>query len=587
MPLPRKWHFVLVNILLYFTILMLAVLSKFLNQKSEKISSAALTVAFFGLISRLFGLWRDRLLAGKFGAGENLDIYYAAFKIPDLLYNLLIVGIISSVFLPVFYEYSTKDKDEAWRFSGNILNVLLIALVLFSAILILFAPALMYIIAPGFDKPSHDLAIKISRILFLSPFLLGISAFVSALLQAFSRFLITSLAPIFYNVGIIFGIIVLTPSFGIFGIAYGVILGALMHLTIQLPSLYHIGFMPFKGINFKDTGLRKVIKMWLPRTLGLAALQINGIVMTAIASVLATGSIAVFNFADNLRWVPVGMIGVAFSTAAFPAMSLAYAKGQNDLFLKRFSLAVRQTLFMVIPFSLLFFVFRAHIVRIILGTGEFGWDATRLTAAILGLFSFSIFASALLPLFTRAFFVFHNTKTPVFINVVSMAINIVLSFLFVWVFIKFPILSEALAGFLKIEDIQGVAILGLPLAVTFASIINIVWHWLDLKKHVGDFGISEIKKSVFKIIIASFFAIVSAYGGLYSFGGIFNTHTFLGLFSQTFLAFILSAAVYLATAFILKSEEMLMLNMPATLFNWHGIKKPEPVPAGESLDDQY
>ena len=566
---------------------MFAILGKFLNQRSEKISSAALTVAFFGLISRAFGLWRDRLLAGRFGAGETLDIYYAAFKVPDLLYNIFIVGVISSVFLPIFYEYSTKDKNRAWQFSGNVLNVLLVALVLFSAVLVLFAPLLIYIVAPGFDKSAHDLTVKISRILFLSPLLLGASAFVSALLQAFSRFLITSLAPVFYNLGIIFGILFLVPKFGILGLAYGVILGALLHLLIQLPSLYHIGFTPLKNINFKDAGLRKVFKLWLPRTIGLAALQINGIIVTSIASFLAAGSIAVFNFADNLRWVPIGIFGVAFSTAAFPAMSLAYARGQNDLFLKRFSLAVRQTLFIVIPLSLLFFVFRAHIVRIILGTGHFGWDATRLTAAVLGIFSFGIFASALLPIFTRVFFIFHNTKTPVFINVVSAAINIFLSFLFVSIFIKFPVLSRILAEFLKVGDMNEAAILGLPLAFTISSMISISWYWFVLKNHVGDFGISEIKKSVVKITLASFFSIVSAYIGLYFFGNILNTHTFLGLFSQTFLSFALSGAVYLIAAFILKSEEILMLNMPATLFNWRGIKNPEPVPAGESLDDQY
>ncbi len=566
---------------------MFTILGKFLNSRSEKISSAAITIAIFGLISRLFGLWRDRLLAGQFGASRTLDVYYAAFKIPDLVYNLLIVGIISSVFLPVFYEYSTKDKNEAWRFSGNVLNVLLLALTLFSALLVLLAPLLIYLVAPGFDKASHDLTVKISRILFLSPLLLGVSAFASALLQAFSRFLVTSLAPIFYNLGIIFGIMFLVPKFGIWGLAYGVILGAFLHLFIQLPALYSIGFRPLKRINFKDIGLTKVVKLWLPRTIGLAALQINGIVMTAIASLLSTGSIAVFNFADNLRFVPIGIFGVAFSTAAFPAMSLAYAQGRLDLFLKRFSLAVRQTLFIVIPLSLLFFVFRAQIVRIILGTGEFGWDATRLTAAVLGLFSFGIFAAALLPLFTRAFFVFHNTKTPVFINVVSMVINVLLSFLFVLVFVKFPVLSQALADFLKVGDIKGVAILGLPLAVSIASIINIAWHWFDLKKHVGDFGISEIKKSVFKIIIASSVSIIFAYAGLYFLNNIFDTRTVLGLFLQTSGAFILAATGYLTVAFILKSEEILMLNMPATLLNWHGIKKPEPTPAGESLDDQY
>src|SRR3989344_806807 len=473
---------------MYSITIMFAVLAKFLNSRSQKISSAALTVAFFGLVSRLLGLWRDRMLAGKFGASETLDIYYAAYKIPDLVYGLLVVGAISSAFLPVFYEYSSKDKNDAFKFASNIFNFLIISLSILSLIFILFAPQLIYFIAPGFNQDTLDLTVKISRILFVSPILLGISALISALLQAHSRFLITSLAPIFYNLGIIFGIIFMVPHYGIFGLAYGVILGAFFHFTIQIPSLFSIGFRPRIIFNLKDPGLFKVIKMWFPRTLGLLALEINGIIATAIASSLTVGSIAIFNFADNLRWAPIGIIGVAFSTAAFPAMSLAYAQGKKDLFLKRFSLAVLQTFFIVIPISLLFFVFRAQIVRIILGTGEFGWDETRLTAAVLGLFSFGIFAAALLPLFTRAFFAFHNTKTPVFINVVSMMINVFLSFLFVAIFIKFPILSRALADFLKIGDMKGLAVLGLPLAVTVANIINLFWHWTTLKKYVGDFG---------------------------------------------------------------------------------------------------
>ena len=178
---------------------MFSLLGKFFNNKSQKVSSAALTVAFFGLLSRFFGLWRDRLLAGQFGATRTLDVYYAAFRIPDLVYNLLIVGAVSSAFLPVFYEYLTKDKDEAWRFAANALNILIFALLIFSGILILFAPQLVFLMAPGFDSASKELTVNISRFLFLSPLLLGISALAAALLQAFSRFLITSLAPIFYN----------------------------------------------------------------------------------------------------------------------------------------------------------------------------------------------------------------------------------------------------------------------------------------------------------------------------------------------------------------------------------------------------
>lgn len=542
--------------------MILSVLNRFINQKSSKISSAAMTVAIFGLVSRLFGLWRDRLLAGQFGAGRELDIYYAAFRIPDLVYNLLIIGAVSSVFIPVFHEYLTKDKNEAWKFAGNALNVLLAALLGLSAVLIVLAPLLIYAIAPGFDETARALTVNISRILFLSPLLLGISALAASLLQAFSRFLITSLAPIFYNLGIIFGIIFLAPAYGIWGLVYGVILGAILHFLIQVPALFAIGFKFFKGLDFKDAGIKKVAKLWLPRTLGLFAFQISDVVMTAIASLLAIGSITIYNFADNLRWVPIGIVGVAFSTASFPAISLAYAQGKKDLFLKRISLATRQALFIVFPFSLMFFVFRNQIVRIILGTGQFGAADVRLTAAILGLFSFGIFASSLRLLFTRVFFAFHNTRTPVFINIFSAAINIVLAMALAWFF----------AGYTNLP-----AIFGLPIAVSISSIINLAWHWLDLKKHVGDFGIGEIKKSAVKILAASAIAVAAAYAGLYMFSMVFETADFFGLLLQTIFAGILGGAAYLIATFLLRCEELPM-------FNFFG--KPEPIP-GESLDDQY
>lgn len=551
---------------------MFSFLDKFFNRQSQKVSSAALTVAFFGLISRFVGLWRDRLLAGHFGASRMLDVYYAAFRIPDLVYNLLIVGAVSSAFLPVFYEYLTKDKNEAWRFAANVLNFLIIALVIFSAVMVLFAPQIVFLVAPGFDGASKALTAGISRILFLSPLLLGISALASALLQAFSRFLIAALAPIFYNLGIIVGILYLAPRYGIWGLAYGVVLGAFLHLTIQIPSLLNSGFRFRIFFDFKEPGFLKVVKMWLPRTLALLALQVNGIVSVAIASLLSSGSVAIFNFADNLRWAPIGIVGVAFSTAAFPAMSLAYAQGKRDLFLKRFSLAVRQALFIVIPLSVFFFILRNQIVKIILGTGSFSAYDVRITAAVLGVFSFGIFAAALLPLFTRAFFAFHNTRTPVFINVFSMAVNIILSFFLVAAIGRFR---------------PDYAILGLPLAISIASIINLFWHWFDLKKHLGDFGIKEIKKSIARILTASAAAAAFLYSGLNLFAGIFNLKTFSGLFFQAFCAALLSVAAYLAIAFALGMEEILMLKIPATLLNWRGIKNPEPEPIGSSLDDQY
>jgi len=333
--------------------------------------------------------------------------------------------------------------------------------------------------------------------------------------------------------------------------------------------------------------MKKVMKLWAPRTLGLLAFQIGGIITTAIASGLASGSIAIFNLADNLRSVPIGIVGIAFSTAAFPAMSLAYARGDKELFLKRLSLSIRQTLFLIVPLTMLFYVLRAQIVRIVLGTGHFNWQDTRLTAAALGLFAFSIFASTLIPLFTRTFYVFHNTRTPVTRNIISMFINVILNFVFLYALIYVPFLANLLTNFLKVNNVLGVYVLALPLAATVTSIFDLAWLWAGLKKYLGDFGIPEIKKSFIKILIASVLSAGFAYLGLYIFASIFDTRTTIGLIMQAGGAAALGIIVYLVSAFLLKTNEMLMLNIIGTLFNWRGVQKPQPEPVGETLDDQY
>ena len=565
----------------------LEIIKKISIFRSQKISSAALTVAVFGFLSRVIGLWRDRILAGQFGASQELDIYYAAFKIPDLVYNLLIVGAMSVAFLPIFYEYLTKDKNEAWKLASQMLNFLLIALAVLSLVSFAVAPQLISLVAPGFDSSARAMTVGLSRIMFISTFFLGISSLVTTLLQAFSRFLITSLAPVFYNLGIIFGAIYLVPRYGLWGLAYGVVLGAALHLLIQLPAFFHLDFKWRAVLNLRHDGMKKVIKLWAPRTLGLLAFQIGGIITTAIASGLASGSIAIFNLADNLRSVPIGIVGIAFSTAAFPAMSLAYARGDKELFLKRLSLSIRQTLFLIVPLTMLFYVLRAQIVRIVLGTGHFNWQDTRLTAAALGLFAFSIFASTLIPLFTRTFYVFHNTRTPVTRNIISMFINVILNFVFLYALIYVPFLANLLTNFLKVNNVLGVYVLALPLAATVTSIFDLAWLWAGLKKYLGDFGIPEIKKSFIKILIASVLSAGFAYLGLYIFASIFDTRTTIGLIMQAGGAAALGIIVYLVSAFLLKIDEMLMLNVIGTLFNWRGVKNPQPEPTGETLDDQY
>ncbi len=531
-------------------------IKNFLNSKSKSIISAAFVLSFASLASRALGLIRDRLLAGRFGAGDELDVYFSAFRLPDLIFNILILGAISSVFIPVFAEYFHKDEKEAWKLVSGVLNLALLCLIILAIILAIFTPQLIFLIAPGFSGAKREITILLTRIMLLSPILLGVSSILSGVLQYFHRFLIYSLAPIMYNIGIIFGILVLVPKFGLVGLAWGVVFGAFLHVLIQVPSTIYSGFNWRPILDFFHKGVRKIIKLMIPRTIGLAGLQINLIVITAIASTLASGSIAIFNLANNIQYLPIGIFGIAFTTAVFPSLSKAFAKEDKKTFSQKFSSTFSQILFLIIPLSVLFIILRAQIVRVVLGTGEFGWVDTRLTAAALGIFSLSIFAQSLVPLVSRAFYAFHNTKTPVLISLISIIINIIFSFIFIWSLGSSSIFSSFISDILKLKGIREIAILGLPLAFSIANIFNFFVLLQAFNKKIDWWYPKYILKSLARIILATILMGVAAHSFLYVLDLFLNTRTFIGIALQGILAAMGGIVVYCLVMFLLKSEEM-------------------------------
>jgi len=219
---------------------------RFLNFETKSINTAAVILAVSSLVSGLLGLLRDRLLAGSFGAGNELDIYYSAFRIPDFISTILIIGSISAAIIPIFSQYLNRSKDEAWNFFGNLLNCFLVLLIVVSALMIVFVPQILHLIVPGFSGDKFAKTVELTRIMFLSPIILGISNIISGVLRIFGRFAVTSLSPILYNFGIILGIVFLVPVFKLNGLAWGVVLGASLHLIIQIPILLKVGFKPKK-----------------------------------------------------------------------------------------------------------------------------------------------------------------------------------------------------------------------------------------------------------------------------------------------------------------------------------------------------
>ncbi|MCX6740286.1 MAG: murein biosynthesis integral membrane protein MurJ [Candidatus Parcubacteria bacterium] len=516
-----------------------------INGESKTITSAAIIVGAASLASRFLGIIRDRILAGQFGAGDSLDTYYAAFRIPDLIFNLLVLGALSAGFIPLFTQYLQKqEKDNAWRLTNEILNILIIGLLVLCGLLFIFAPQLMKLITPGFSPDKMAQTVVLTRIMFLSPLLLGISSVFGGVLQSFRRFLVYSFAPIFYNLGIIFGALVFVPWWGITGLAWGVVLGASLHLLVQIPSCTWLGYRYQLIFNFKDEAIRKIGRIMVPRTLTLAINQLNLVIITIIASTLVAGSLSVFNLANNLQIFPVGIFGISFAIAAFPTLAALALKEDKKEFIHSFSNTTRQILFFIIPASVLLLVLRAQIVRVVLGSGQFTWEDTVLTIDTLAMFTLSLFAQALIPLLIRGYYAFHNSLTPFILGLVSAVMNIVLSLILIKPF-----------EFLGYNFDLGVS--GLALAFSLASILNFALLWIGLRIKAGSLDEKNVIWSVFKISLATLAMAIVTQFMKFGIEPYFGTTTFVGIFLQGLISGLVGIAVFIVVGLALKSQEMI------------------------------
>jgi len=512
-------------------------IKKLISGKTNSITSAALILGLATLASKFLGLLRNRILGGEFGAGNELDIYYAAFRIPDFIFNIIILGALSAGFIPVFAKLiSEKKEEQAFRTANAILNLLFLLVIFLCLISIVFAPNLIGLIAPGFGGAKKETTVQLARIMLLSPIFLLLSGITGGILQSFGRFFVYSLSPIAYNIGIIIGALYFAKWWGLTGLAWGVALGSFLHFAIQLPLARRLGFNYQWVIDTRDMGARKIIQMMIPRTLTLAATQLNLVVITAIASTLAAGSLAVFNLANDLQSFPLGLFAVSFAVASFPALSSLSGKDQRKEFAENLTRVAKQILFFVIPASVLFIVLRAQIVRVVYGSGKFSWEDTILTLDALQIFSLSLFAQSLIPLFARAFWALGDAKTPFIASLVGTAINLVLAL----------VLSKKFG------------IVGLVGSFSIASVVNVSLLYYLINKKTGFACHNKIYMPIIKISLASMLAGASSYVTLYAIEPFLDTHTGVGIFTQGLAAGLVGLAIYCFLSWKFGIEEFLL-----------------------------
>ena len=509
-----------------------------LQKKQTTILSAAGVIMATVFVSRILGLVRDRLLATYFDV-DVLGVYFAAFRLPNLVFELLIMGALATAFIPVFTTLLVRDEEKnAFAMASNVINASLLLALILVLPLILFTRQLSYLLVPGFSEPQRAQMITYTRIMLvgqLVPLIIG--NFVTGMLQSFQRFLVPALAPVFYNLGIILGIVFLTPVIGLSGAVWGVVIGAVFYLLIQLPLLFHLGFRWQWVLDLKHQGLREVGRLMLPRTFGMAVSQIDITVDLILASFLGSRAITIFYFAQHLQQLPIGLFGGTFAQAALPSLSTKAAEKNHTDFKNTVLASMHQILFFVLPASVLLSVLRTPVVRLVFGAARFDWAATVATGYTLSFFALSIFAQSLVQLFGRAFYALHDTKTPVVIGVISVVINTVLSLVFILV--------------LKYE------VWALALSTSIASIVNGLLLMISLHLKVEGFDLKKLLIPPLKIAVASLFTGLFIYIPLKLFDQlVFDTTRVIDLILLTGLASVSGLSVYIFLAWFLDIEEV-------------------------------
>ncbi|OIO48396.1 MAG: murein biosynthesis integral membrane protein MurJ [Parcubacteria group bacterium CG1_02_40_82] len=535
------------------------ILGGIFSNKAQTITSAAILIGAAALGSRLLGMVRQRLLVGTFGAGDKLDAYFAAFQVPDLAYNFLILATLSVAFIPVFCEYLNRDKKEAWHIANSILNLIIIVMGFLCFGLFLWAPHLVKLISPGFSGQKYELTVNLTRVLVLSPWLFSISTVFSSILNSFKSFTLVAIAPILYNLGIIFGILFLAPVWGIYGVVVGVIIGALLHIAIQIPGVKKFGFSWRPILDLKNRGVRQILKLILPRMLSLDVSQMSQLVGTIIASTLVVGSVAIFNLIYNIEAVPIGVFAISFVVSVFPSLSHHIARAEREEFRQDFSYTARQIIFFLVPLAILTFIFRAQIVRLIIGTQNLSWDETRLAAAALGIFAFAFVFQGISPLLARSFFALKNSLIPFFASIISIGVNVFSTFLFLNLLKRDGAFVSGIISFLKLEGLSDIRVLALPLGFFLASFFNTAVLFVLLRRFFGRLDGKKIMVTFLKYLMAGLVAGVVGYAGLYFIEPFLNTHTFIGVLLQLVFATLIALCAFVLVSLFLKSEEMINL----------------------------
>lgn len=456
----------------------------------RQIARAAGTVMAAFVLSNLVGLLRQVLVARAFGTTPELDAFLAAQRLPDLLFNLVAAGALASAFIPTFTGLLTNgDRPGAWRLASGVLTTISLVLVTASAAAALLAPWLVStVLARGYSPEQQTLAAHLLRIQLLAPTIFGLSGLIMGILNAHQRFLLPALAPTMLWVGMIFGLVVWVPGQGIDGLAWGYVLGAALHLAVQLPGLARLAGLRYTpGLGLSDPLVRQVARLMGPRLIGVAAVQINLVVTLNLASFMLAGTYSALLYAWQIFTMPQVIIAQAIAIAALPAFSAMVARG--DLNAMRASLAetLRGILFLALPATVGLFALRTPIIAMLFERGDFTAESTALVAGALAWFTLGLASHSVVEIVSRAYYALHDTRTPVVIGTAAMALNILLSLLLAPLFTRLGLPPHG----------------GLALANTLATTLEMAALLLPMRRRLGGLDLPRVLPGLARTVVAT------------------------------------------------------------------------------------
>lgn len=509
------------------------------ERKGENIQKATVIVMFTLFLSRILGFVREMIVARVYGRNYVTDSFIAAFTIPDVMFYLLVGGALSSGFMPVFNSYVAKeDEDGAWKAANTFITVAIIFIIIFNILGITFARYLVPIVASGLaqNKEALILTTKLTRIMFSAVTFTVLAGLTRGVLNSYKIFTSPSIGPVLYNIGMILGALLLGKKLGIYGMAIGVIVGAVMNFAVQVPDFKRVGKRFKFELELQNEGYKKMLRLMGPAIIGLSISQVNLVVNQNIASVLDEGSITALRYANRIMLLPLGIFAMGIATTIFPVLNTQIAKKEYSSFKDTLSLGLRTVMFITIPSTVGMIVLNQPIVRLLFRTGKFTESDVKVTAFALAFYSLAVVGQSAVQIITRGFYAIQDTKTPVKIGALTVIINIILNLIFV--------------------RSSKLAIGGIALSYSVTSIINMLLLYKKLSKKLNGLRVSEDIKASIKSTIASFVMGGAAFIISRTIEFKFGIDSKLIQLIDIGISITVAIIIYFVVAYILKMPEM-------------------------------